>query len=281
MMAGIFRGAGHRLSAVREMNGSGPILLEARQVGFEIEGKTILRPSTLSVGAGRMVGVIGPNGSGKSTLGRILARQIAPSSGEILLRGKPVQPLDAREFAREVAYLPQAIPSAAGLTVEELVALGRYPWLGAFRSPGAADIAHVRESMAITRVSALARRLVDTLSGGERQRVWLAMLVAQQAGTLVLDEPTSALDIRHQVEVLSLLRGLCRERGLGVVVILHDIYMAGRYCDEILALRQGRVVAQGSGEEIVQPIVLKTIYDIDMDVMIHGPSGDRVVCLCR
>jgi iron complex transport system ATP-binding protein len=257
----------------------GPVLLEARQVGFEIDGKTILHPLTLGVGAGRMVGVIGPNGSGKSTLGRILARQIAPSGGEMRVRGKPAQAIDARGFAREVAYLPQNIPSAVGLTVEELVTLGRYPWLGAFRSPGAADIACVRESMAITQVSGLARRLVDTLSGGERQRVWLAMLVAQQAGTLVLDEPTSALDIRHQVEVLSLLRSLCRQRGLGVVVILHDIYMAGRYCDEILALRHGRVVAQGSREEILQPVVLKTIYDIDMDVMVHGPSGDRVVCL--
>jgi iron complex transport system ATP-binding protein len=133
--------------------------------------------------------------------------------------------------------------------------------------------------MAITSVDSLARRLVDTLSGGERQRAWLAMLVAQQADVLVLDEPTSALDIRHQVEVLALLRGLCRQRGLGVVVILHDVYMAGRYCDELVALRQGKVVAAGPAEQILQPAVLKSVYDIDMDVMIHGPSGDRVVCL--
>lgn len=130
-------------------------------------------------------------------------------------------------------------------------------------------------------VSELSQRLVDTLSGGERQRVWLAMLVAQQVEVLVLDEPTSALDIRHQVEVLSLLRHLCRQQGLGVVVILHDIYMAGRYCDELVALRQGNVVASGSGEQILQRSVLKAVYDIDMDVMIHAPSGDRIVCLCR
>ena len=105
------------------------------------------------------------------------------------------------------------------------------------------------------------------------------MLVAQQADVLVLDEPTSALDIRHQVEVLALLRRLCRQRGLGVVAILHDVYMAGRYCDELVALRQGRMVAAGPAEQILQPAVLKSVYDIDMDVMIHGPSGDRVVCL--
>lgn len=256
-------------------------LLEAKQVGFELEGRAILQPLQLTVRAGRMVGVIGPNGSGKSTLGRILARQAAPSCGELMVRGQPAKSIAARQFARMVAYLPQQIPSAVGLTVAELVALGRYPWQGVFGPRGRADDDSVRDSMAITSVAELAPRLVDTLSGGERQRVWLAMLVAQQADALVLDEPTSALDIRHQVEMLSLLRRLCEERGLGVVVILHDVYMAGRYCDEIVALRQGKMVAAGPAERILQPSVLKAVYDIDMDVMVHEPSGDRVVCLCR
>ncbi|KAB0623572.1 ABC transporter ATP-binding protein [Castellaniella defragrans] len=259
--------------------GAAAALLEARQVGFQIDGRAVLHPVSLTLSGGRMIGVIGANGSGKSTLGRILARQAEPSCGRLLVGGRPAGSIAARRFACEVAYLPQDIPAAAGMMVEELVALGRYPWLGAFRSLGAADRACVEESMAITRVSGLSRRFVDALSGGERQRVWLSMLVAQQARALVLDEPTSALDIRHQVEVLSLLRELCRSRGLGVVIILHDIYMAGRYCDEIVALRQGRVVAQGSGENVLRPEVLKAIYDVDMDVMVHGPSGDRVACL--
>jgi len=258
-----------------------PVLLEAAQVGFELEGRTLLQPLQLAVRAGRMVGIIGPNGSGKSTLGRILARQAAPSCGELRVRGRPARSIAARQFARMVAYLPQQIPPAVGLTVAELVALGRYPWQGVFGAPGKADRDSVRDSIAITSVGSLAQRLVDTLSGGERQRAWLAMLVAQQADVLVLDEPTSALDIRHQVEVLALLRHLCKQRGLGVVVILHDVYMAGRYCDELVALRQGRVVAVGSGEQILQPAVLKSVYDIDMDVMVHQPSGNRVVCLCR
>jgi iron complex transport system ATP-binding protein len=259
--------------------GEDAALLEAKQVAFRIDGRAVLHPVSLNVAGGSMIGVIGANGSGKSTLGRILARQAEPSHGQLLVRGRPARSIAARRFACEVAYLPQDIPAAAGMMVDELVALGRYPWLGAFRSLGAADRACVEESMAITKVAGLSRRFVDTLSGGERQRVWLSMLVAQQARVLVLDEPTSALDIRHQVEVLSLLRDLCRSRGLGVVIILHDIYMAGRYCDEIVALRQGRVVAQGSGESVLRPEVLKTIYDVDMDVMIHGPSGDRVACL--
>ncbi|VCU68782.1 Iron(3+)-hydroxamate import ATP-binding protein FhuC [Pigmentiphaga humi] len=256
-----------------------PALLELRDAGFRAAGETILQPLTLAIPAGRVLGVIGHNGSGKSTLGRMLARQLLPSTGRLLLRGAPAERMAARQFAREVAYLPQHIPAAAGMTVQELVGLGRYPWLGAFRSPTREDRDRVRESMATTGVADLSTRLVDTLSGGERQRVWLAMLVAQQAHSLILDEPTSALDIRHQVSVLGLLRQLARTQGVGVVVILHDIYMAGRYCDDIIALRRGRVVAAGGREEILAPDVLRAIYDIEMDVMIHQASGDRVVCL--
>jgi len=256
-----------------------PPLLELRDAGFQADGRTILQPLKLAVQAGRVLGVIGHNGSGKSTLGRILARQLQPSTGGLVLRGMPAEHMAAREFAREVAYLPQHIPAAAGMTVEELVGLGRYPWLGAFRSPADADGALVRDAMAMTEVAGLATRLVDTLSGGERQRVWLAMLLAQRARSLILDEPTSALDIRHQVEVLGLLRKLAQTQDIGIVVILHDIYMAGRYCDDIIALRDGRVAARGSRDHIITPDVLQAIYDIEMDVMVYPASGDRAIFL--
>ncbi|CAP44555.1 ABC transporter ATP-binding protein [Bordetella petrii] len=190
-------------------------LLAVENVAFEIEGRTILHPLRMAVGAGRMVGVIGHNGSGKSTLGKILARQVRPSAGSLQVLGQCAEAIGARGFARLVAYLPQQIPPAVGMTVRELVAMGRYPWLGAFKSPTQHDIDKVEEGMATTLVNGLAGRLVDTLSGGERQRVWLGMLVAQQARILVLDEPTSALDIRHQVEVLSLLRSLCARQNVG------------------------------------------------------------------
>jgi iron complex transport system ATP-binding protein len=261
------------------VSASTPPPLALRDAGFQVDGRAILQPLNLAIPAGRMLGVIGHNGSGKSTLGRILARQLQPSTGQLLLRGAPADRIGTRQFAREVAYLPQHIPAAAGMTVEELVGLGRYPWLGAFRSPTETDRDKVRDAMATTDVAGLAARLVDTLSGGERQRVWLAMLVAQQAHILVLDEPTSALDIRHQVEMLGLLRQLTRTQGVGVVIILHDIYMAGRYCDHIIALRQGCVVAAGDREQILTPATLQAIYDVEMDVMVHHASGDRVVCL--
>ncbi|OYX15360.1 MAG: iron-hydroxamate transporter ATP-binding subunit, partial [Rhizobiales bacterium 32-66-8] len=134
----------------------------------------------------------------------------------------------------------------------------------------------VEAAIGLTDTGAFADRLVDTLSGGERQRVWVAMLVAQDAGCLLLDEPTSALDIAHQIEVLTLIRSLCRTRGTGVVIVLHDVNMAARFCDDILALQGGHLIARGTPAEIVTPETLERIYGIPMDVMRHAPSGDYV-----
>ncbi|ALM82677.1 ABC transporter ATP-binding protein [Bordetella sp. N] len=250
-----------------------------KQVSYAIDGRQILSGLDLRIPAGKVVGIIGHNGSGKSTLVRLLARQIKPAAGEVHLGTEATAALSAREFARRVAYLPQQIPGAPGMTVKELVTLGRYPWLGPLRSQGPEDRRMIEHAMAVTHIEALAQRLVDTLSGGERQRVWLAMLVAQGAQCLILDEPISALDIAHQVEVLALLRRLCSEQGLSVVVVLHDIYMAGRYCDELIAMRAGRVVARGDAASLLTPETLREIYHVDMDVLIHAATGDRVVCL--
>ena len=158
------------------------------------------------------------------------------------------------------------------MLVRELVALGRYPWHGALGRFGEGDRAKVEEAMALTDIRGFADRQVDTLSGGERQRVWLAMLVAQDAECLLLDEPISALDVAHQIEVLSLVHRLSAERGLGVVVVLHDVNMAARFCDEILALKQGRLIARGSPEAIMTPGELQRIYGLAMDVLEHGPG---------
>jgi len=254
-------------------------LFELEHIEYRIEGRVILHPLSLSIPAGRVVGVIGHNGSGKSTLAKILSRQLQPQGGSLKVGGLPAQSFSTRQFACQVGYLPQQIPAAPGMTVQELVALGRYPWLGAFRTPGDVDRRQIERGMALTDVGSLADRLVDTLSGGERQRVWLAMLLAQDTRCLILDEPISALDIRHQVDVLGLVRQLCREHALSVIVVLHDVYMAGRYCDELIALRAGRIVARGNSAQLLTPEVLKTIYEVDMDVMIHPPTGDRVACL--
>jgi len=166
------------------------------------------------------------------------------------------------------------------MLVKELVALGRYPWHGALGRFGKADRDKVDEAMSLTDVTDMADRFVDTLSGGERQRVWLAMLVAQDAECLLLDEPISALDVSHQVEVLTLVQRLSHSKGLGVLVVLHDVNMAARFCDEIIALHSGRLIARGTPPEIMTPDVLKQIYGIDMAIMAHPQTGLPVGVPC-
>lgn len=260
-------------------NGSGDTVADGdgifvlRDVSFAIQQRQLVSSVSLTLPARQVVGLIGHNGSGKSTLIKMLARQQAPSGGIIEFEGQPLDAWGLRAFSRKVAYLPQYPPSAAGVLVKELVAFGRYPWHGALGRSGPEDRRKVAEAMALTDVTRFADRLVDTLSGGERQRVWLAMLIAQDADYLLLDEPISALDVAHQVEVLSLVRRLSHERGIGIVVVLHDVNMAASYCDEIVAMHGGKMVAQGAPADIMTAERLQSIYGIRMGVIAHPDTG--------
>ena len=254
------------------------LLFELERVTFGVPGRVLLEPLSLSLPTRRVLGLIGHNGSGKSTLLKLLARQQSPSGGTIRFEGKPLDAWNGRAFARKAAYLPQQTPPSSGLLVKELVALGRYPWHGALGRFGARDREKVAEAMALTDIEPFADRLVDTLSGGERQRVWLAMLVAQDAECLLLDEPTSALDIAHQIEVLSLVHRLSADRGLGVIVVLHDVNMAARFCDEIIALHSGKMIVRGTPEDVMTSEQLARIYGVDMSVIAH-PQTQRPIAL--
>lgn len=248
-------------------------LFELEAVGAAVPGRTLLHPLTLTLAPGRVIGLIGHNGSGKSTLLKLMARQLAPSAGTIRFEGCPLAAWESRAFARRLAYLPQQTPATPGLLGRELVALGRYPWHGALGRFGVADREAVEDALAVTGVGDFAARPVDTLSGGERQRVWLAMMVAQRPAVLLLDEPTSALDIAHQVEVLSLIRRLSHAHGLGVVIVLHDVNMAAVFCDELLALHSGRLIARGTPDAVMTPVMLERIYGLPFGVMPHPVSG--------
>jgi iron-chelate-transporting ATPase len=253
-------------------------LFQLDNVTVDVPGRVLLEPLTISLPRGHVIGLIGHNGSGKSTLLKLLARQQAPSAGTLRFEGKPLNSWNGRAFARKVAYLPQQTPPASGMLVNELVALGRYPWHGALGRFGSKDREKVAEAMALTDVERFADRLVDTLSGGERQRVWVAMLVAQDAECLLLDEPTSALDIAHQIEVLTLVHRLSVERRLGSIIVLHDVNMASRFCDEILALHTGRLIARGVPDDIMTSQQLAAIYGVPVTVIPH-PNMQRPVAL--
>jgi iron-chelate-transporting ATPase len=242
-------------------------LFELDGVGFSASGRQIVQPLNLHLAPGRMYGLVGPNGSGKSTLVKMLARQQTPSAGSIRLLGEAITDYGDREFARMVAYMPQFTPPAEGMSVRELVALGRFPWHVALGRFGAEDAARVESAIEQTDLRALSDRMVDSLSGGERQRAWLAMMVAQDTKCLLLDEPTSALDIAHQVEMLALVRKLSAERGVGVIIVIHDINMAARFCDDIVALRDGAIVAHGAPGVILASDVLQRIYGLPMGIL--------------
>jgi iron complex transport system ATP-binding protein len=245
-------------------------------VTYEVPGKTLLHPLTLELPGRGVTGLIGQNGSGKSTLLKLLARQQPPTRGRIALDGRPLASWGDRELARRVAYLPQHTPLATGLTVGELVALGRYPWHGALGRFTHSDREKVDAALTLTGVDALADRLVDTLSGGERQRVWLAMLIAQDARLLLLDEPISSLDVAHQIEVLALIRRLSTETGVAAIVVIHEINMASRFCDEIIALKAGRLIARGSPADLMTVTRLEEVYDVTMGVLPHPDTGEPI-----
>ncbi|MBO1081623.1 ATP-binding cassette domain-containing protein [Roseomonas haemaphysalidis] len=248
---------------------TGAPFYELRDTGFAVPGRTLLHPLRLTLPAGRIIGLVGHNGSGKSTLLKLLSRQQAPTTGSLLFGGRPLRDWGTREYAQRVAYLPQHMPATDGMQVCELVAQGRYPWHGALGRFGATDRAKVAEALALSGLEPLAGRVVDSLSGGERQRAWLAMLIAQDAGCLLLDEPTAALDLAHQIEVLELVQHFSRERGTGAVVVLHDINMAARYCDDILALRRGQLIFRGAPNELMNPGQLEAIYGLPLEVLRH------------
>ncbi|GLU34914.1 ATP-binding cassette domain-containing protein [Trinickia caryophylli] len=251
----------------------GDPMYELSGVSFAAGDRVLLHPLTMTLPASRVCGLIGHNGSGKSTLLKLLARQQAASSGSLSFEGRPLDEWDNRAFARRVAYLPQQQPGANGMTVRELVALGRYPWHGALGRFTDDDRAKVEEAMALTDMARFPDLPVDNLSGGERQRAWIAMLVAQDSQCLLLDEPISALDIAHQIEVLALVRDLSRQRGLGVVVVLHDVNMAARFCDDLIALKGGRLLASGPAQDLIEEATLAEIYGVPMGIVAHPRGG--------
>jgi iron complex transport system ATP-binding protein len=226
----------------------------------------------------RITAVVGANGCGKSTLLRALARLIKPRRGTVLLDGRAIGELSSREVARRLGMLPQSPVAPAGLTVEDVVARGRYPHQGLFRQWSEHDEAAVEEALAATATTALRGRLLDELSGGQRQRAWIAMALAQQTELLLLDEPTTFLDLAHQVDVLELLDRLVAERGRTVVMVLHDINQACRYSDQLVAVRDGRIHAAGAPGDVVDGAFIHDVFGLEARV-VEDPVTGTPLCL--
>jgi iron complex transport system ATP-binding protein len=254
-----------------------PPVLSARGLAWRAGGREILGPLDLDVVAGECLMIVGPNGAGKTTLLRCLSGLLHPSAGELRHRGRPYAGLSRRELAREIAYVPQVRPAAVPLSVEDVVLLGRYPYLSALQlAPAARDFQSVEEALARVGVAHLRHRPLDELSGGERQAVYIAAALAQESEVLVLDEPTTHLDARHQREVAALLLDLKAEAGRTVIAATHDLNLASLLGDRLLALSGGRIAALGSPAAILDEEVLARLFGTRFEIV---RGGERPVTL--
>jgi iron complex transport system ATP-binding protein len=252
--------------------------LHATGLDLGYRDRTVIHDLELQVPPGRITAIVGANACGKSTLLRSMSRLLRPRGGQVLLDGEQVHHIPAKKLARTLGLLPQSPLAPEGITVSDLVGRGRNPHQGMLSRWARADDEAVASALEATGTLELADRAVDELSGGQRQRVWIAMALAQQTDLLLLDEPTTFLDVAHQVEVLDLLVDLNRDRGTTIVMVLHDLNLAARYADHLVALADGRVHCAGAPQEVFTPEMVRAVFGID-SVVIPDPTSGRPLML--
>ncbi|MBW9088844.1 ABC transporter ATP-binding protein [Rhizobium wenxiniae] len=254
--------------------GSGRV--RADSVTLRHDERTISKNLSVAIPEGSFTVIVGPNACGKSTLLRALSRLLAPSPGQVILDGRSISDLAAKDVARRLGLLPQSSIAPEGITVADLVARGRYPHQSLFRQWSKADEDAVIDAMEATRVTDLSARMVDELSGGQRQRVWIAMVLAQETPILLLDEPTTFLDIAHQIELMDLLADL-NGQGRTVVAVLHDLNHACRYASNLIAMKDGAIVAEGKPSAIVTERLVEDVFGLPSVIIPDPVSGTPLI----
>ncbi|GGZ45205.1 cobalamin/Fe3+-siderophore ABC transporter ATP-binding protein [Streptomyces inusitatus] len=249
----------------------------ARGLTLAYEDRTVVHGIDLAIPEGRVTVIVGPNACGKSTTLRALGRLLKPAGGAVLLDGAELAKIPTKTIARAIGLLPQSPVAPEAITVADLVSRGRQPHQAWWKQWSEEDERAVTDAMARTDVTDLAERPVDELSGGQRQRVWIAMALAQDTEVLLLDEPTTFLDISHQVEVLDLVRRLNHERGRTVVAVLHDLNQAARYADHLVAMKDGRIVAEGPPAEVVTAELVREVFGLASVVVPDPVTGSPLV----
>lgn len=260
------------------MNKQSSSAVSAEGLHYEVDAKSLLDGVDLHVEQGQFVGLIGPNGAGKTMLLRAIAGVLSYNEGVVLLDGTEVKNGSPRDIARAMALVPQVAPYTQGFTALELVLMGRYPHLGRFQIEGGEDNRIARNAMRLTETEQFTDRTLDTLSGGERQRIFVSRALAQQPCVLLLDEPTSNLDILHQLKVISLVRKMVDD-GLTAIAAIHDLQMAARYCDRLVLMKDGRILAKGSPEEVLTPETIQASFGVKAAVYRDPVAGSLALSL--
>lgn len=256
---------------------AGKHVLNVNGIRFDYDGNPVLDGFNFAAQSGELVGLVGPNGTGKTTIIRLMSGVLKQDAGTVEIRGARLDTMRPTDRARLVSVVPQNPRTPSGLTVWDLVLLGRNPHLGLLEWEGADDARIAHDSLAATAADHLAGRDVDSLSGGERQRVLIAMALAQECPVMLLDEPTSNLDIAHQPAIMELLASL-RSREDGVVVVaMHDLTLAAQYCDRVVVVHQGRSFADGSPSDVLTEGVIQTVYGVDVRILEHPDTGKPVI----
>jgi len=251
--------------------------LQAEDLELSYGDRSVVKGLTVAVPDGAVTAVVGANACGKSTLLRGLARLLRPQAGHVLLDGRAIDGMRTRDVAQVLGLLPQSPTAPEGLTVADLVGRGRSPHQRWFAQWSESDEDAVTQALSRTGTAELASRPVDELSGGQRQRVWIAMTLAQGTDLLLLDEPTTYLDLAHQVEVLDLVADLNARDGRTVVMVLHDLNQACRYADHLIAMRDGRVHAEGPPEDVITEDVVREVFGLEARVVPDPVTGTPLV----
>lgn len=252
---------------------AGTAHLSAHGLTLGFDGREVVPNIDVAFARGTVTSIIGPNGCGKSTLLRGLGRLLRPQKGHVLLEGSDVAVMQARAVAQRMSILPQTPHAPSGLTVGELVARGRHPRQRWYQQFSGSDEGAIAAALEATDIAGLAATPLEDLSGGQRQRAWISMILAQETELMLLDEPTTYLDLAHQVDVLELVRGLNRDTGRTVVMVLHDISLAARYSDVIIAMRDGKIVAEGPPSDVVTPELLWDVFGLRAEVIREPVEG--------
>ena len=253
-----------------------PSILKTQAINFSYDQDTVLHSISMNVNPGEFIGVIGPNGSGKSTLLKLLGGVLKPDSGQLYLKGKNYLDYQQKKLAQSITWVPQEHPTVFPFKVSEIVLMGRHPYLSAFTFEGEEDIEIAHSAMELTQTLQFAQRNFNEISGGEKQRVVIAGAITQEPELMILDEPTSALDIKYQIQILNILKQLNEDKNMTVILAMHDLHLAAKFCNRLILLEGGKIFKDGKSKEVLQKEHIEKVYGVKVHLL-HDHNGNILI----